>query len=221
MRRALIVMAKRPKAGTTKTRLTPALSPEGAAQLYQAMLYDIVSNLSRRTDAEVLIASADAADVSWFEETFPGVPVVVQVGATLGERLDHVLSTALEAGYEAAFAISSDSPDLPEGHLTDAFALLDDGAVDALLGPTEDGGYWLIGWKQRWTPMVVDVKMSRSDVLENTLRIAAGLGANAVCAKEWYDVDHVEDVERLLSGLDKVRLPKTAAALTTVGFRVH
>ena len=213
MSRALIIMAKQPEPGTTKTRLTPAMTPEGAATFYQAMLTDIVTRLTRRSDATVMIAAAAATSVEWFEETYPGVTVISQVGATLGERLDHVLSTALEMGYGSAFAISSDSPDLPEQHLTEAFELLDSADVDVVLGPTEDGGYWTIGWKQRWTDMVVGVEMSRSDVLENSIRIATDLGAKVGRAGEWYDIDEIADVERLAADLYRSLLPKTANAL--------
>ena len=94
MSRALIVMAKRPHAGSTKTRLTPGFTPEQAAALYSAMLADIVAVLGSRTDAELMIAADKPDSVAWFEETFPGVPIVLQRGATLGERLDGVLGEA-------------------------------------------------------------------------------------------------------------------------------
>ena len=213
MSRALIVMAKRPLAGSTKTRLTPAFTPDEAADFYSAMLTDIVDALGARTDAEVMIAADSAQSVSWFEETFPGVPVVVQRGATLGERLDSVLGDALAEGHDAAFAISSDSPDLPEQHLTDAFSMLDASDVDVVLGPSEDGGYWTIGWKQPWTNMVVNVEMSRTDVLVNSVRIAEESGARVALAGEWYDVDDIGDVSRLARDIDAQRLPRLAAAL--------
>ena len=213
MSRALIVMAKRPHAGSTKTRLTPGFTPEQAAALYSAMLADIVAVLGSRTDAELMIAADKPDSVAWFEETFPGVPIVLQRGATLGERLDGVLGEALERGHEAAFAISSDSPDLPEHYLTEAFNLLDSADVDVVLGPSEDGGYWTIGWQQRWTDMVVGVRMSRADVLANSVRIAEGLGARVAMAPEWYDIDEVVDVARLANDIDCERLPRITAAL--------
>ena len=218
MSRALIVMAKQPQAGSTKTRLTPDFTPERAAEFYSAMLADIVDLLGSRTDAEVMIAAATAASVAWFEDTFPGVPIVVQHGATLGERLDSVLGQMLDAGYDAAFAISSDSPDLPEHYLTEAFDLLDRPDVDVVLGPSQDGGYWTIGWKQRWTDMVVNVEMSRSDVLSNSVRIAEESGASVALAGEWYDVDEIADVARLAVGIDAERLPRMAEVLEDLSF---
>ena len=213
MSRALIVMAKQPEPGTTKTRLTPGLSSEEAAELYEAMLTDIVANLAARTDTDLIIASASEDSIGWFEQAFPGIPVVAQRGETLGERLDHVLGNALDDGYDSVFAISSDSPDLPASHLSDAFAMLDADSIDVVLGPSEDGGYWTIGWKQRWTNMVVNVEMSRSDVLDNSVRIATESGARVSLAGEWYDIDEIEDVTRLARGLPSERLPLLSALL--------
>lgn len=210
---ALIIMAKRPQPGSTKTRLTPALTPEAAAGLYEAMLGDIVEVLSARRDATVMIAAGSDGSASWFEDAFPGVPVVLQGVGSLGERLDRVLGDALESGFESVFAISSDSPDLPAGHLREAFALIDREDVDIVLGPSEDGGYWTVGWKQRWTASVVDVTMSRPDVLERTQQIAAGLGARVALAPEWYDVDEIGDVERLRASLPSERLPRLSQFL--------
>ena len=211
--RALIVMAKQPRAGSTKTRLTPAKTAQDAADLYAAMLDDTVARLAARDDVTLMIAAGTSRSILWFEESFPGVEVVPQGEGTLGERLDRVLSNALQAGYESAFAISSDSPDLPDAHLTGAFELLDGDDVDVVLGPSEDGGYWTIGWKEPWTDMVVGVEMSRSDVLENSVRIAEESGARVALAGEWYDIDEIADVERLKQALPIEYLPKVSGLL--------
>ena len=206
-------MAKQPQPGSTKTRLTPAMNSQEAADFYAAMLDDVVSSLSLRNDATLMIAAGSDSSVPWFEETFPGVPVVSQGEGVLGERLDRVLSNALAAGHCAAFAISSDSPDLPESHLSNAFAMLDADDIDVVLGPSEDGGYWTIGWKQRWTDMVVGVEMSRPDVLENSVRIAEASEARVGLAAPWYDVDEIADVERLAAALPSARLPRLSELL--------
>ena len=125
------------------------------------------------------------------------MPQINQIGGDLGQRLDSVLSAALDAGYEQVFAISSDSPDLPVGHVSSAIELLDDPANDVVLGPTEDGGYYLIGWKQGWKSMVADVTMSTPRVLADTLTIADELDAKVALAPSWYDIDVPEDLERL------------------------
>jgi|GEM_PF-37650 len=195
VRRAMIVMAKRPAAGHTKTRLTPELTPEQAADLYENFLHDIVTMLDDRNDIALFIAVDAPESAQWFTQFAPDVPQIAQIGDDLGQRLDSVLSAALDAGYEQVFAISSDSPDLPADHITNAIALLDDPANDVVLGPTEDGGYYLIGWKQRWKPMVADVAMSTPRVLADTLTIADELDARVVLAPTWYDIDEPADLE--------------------------
>lgn len=211
MSRALIIMAKQPQPGSTKTRLTPAMSADEASEFYEAMLTDIVHRLSGRDDVSLMIAAGTEASIPWFEDTFPGVPVISQGDGTLGVRLDRVLTDALDAGHESAFAISSDSPDLPDGHLTDAFATLDSDRTDVVLGPSEDGGYWMIGWKRRWPDMVVGVEMSRDDVLENSVRIAQEAGASVAVGELWYDVDEIADYERLVANLPSDSLPHLSA----------
>ena len=220
VRRAMIVMAKRPAAGQTKTRLTPDLTPEQAADLYENFLHDIVAMLDDRADITLFIAVDAPESAEWFSRFAPDVPQINQVGDDLGQRLDSVLSAALDAGYDQVFAISSDSPDLPAGHVTDAIELLDDPTNDIVLGPTEDGGYYLIGWKQRWRPMVVDVTMSTSRVLADTLTIADELGAQVALAPGWYDIDVPEDLERLRASsatADVVTWARTSRFLADLG----
>lgn len=195
--RAVIVMAKRPAPGKTKTRLTPALSPEQAADFYACLLHDTLNLIEAREDCIPVIAIDTPAASEYFSRIAPGVDQVVQQGAALGDRLDSVMAECLHLGHPAVFAISSDSPDLPTSHLDDAFASLDRDDVDVVLGPTEDGGYYLIGWKQRWSRLVTEVTMSTPQVLEDTLAIASELGAQVHLAPSWYDIDTPDDLRRL------------------------
>lgn len=200
-RRAMIVMAKRPAAGVTKTRLSPALSMQQAADLYERFLRDTLDAVAQRTDCDLVIAidHEDAAD--WFEAFAPGVAQVTQVGESLGDRLDAVMSTCLEHGYDQVFAISSDSPDLPATHLTAAVNALDTDDVDVVFGPTDDGGYYLIGWKQRWSRLVTEITMSTPTVLADSLGLADDLGARVALAPGWYDIDQPADLDRLRESL--------------------
>ena len=121
----------------------------------------------------------------------------MQRGDTLGERLDAALGDLRERGFDQSFAIGSDSPDLPEGHLTAAFDLLDDDATDVVFGPTEDGGYYVIGWKKPWPHVVTTIEMSTSSVLTDSLVAASSVGAQVALCPAWYDVDDPVDVTRL------------------------
>ena len=206
-------MAKQPRPGYTKTRLVPPLTALQAADLYEAMLLDIVDRLADRADCDTAIAIDAVESAAWFTDATPGLPQVVQRGDALGDRLDAVLTQCLALGYEAAVAISSDSPDLPAGHLGEALARLADDSNDIVLGPTEDGGYYLIGWKQAWTPVVAEVTMSTPDVLRDTLAIAERVGARVGLAPTWFDVDDASDLARLRRDLDPAELPRLAAML--------
>lgn len=190
--RAVAVMAKRPAPGKTKTRLTPALTPDHAAGLYEAMLIDTIAMLSRRSDCETVIAVDHPDSAEYFDGLGPHRQIL-QGDGPLGNRLDTVLSGLL-VDVDHAYAINSDGPDLPADHLSEAFAMLDTDDVDVVLGPTEDGGYYLIGWKQRWAPLVTDVQMSTPSVFADTLDIAKRLGARVAVAPPWYDVDVATDL---------------------------
>jgi rSAM/selenodomain-associated transferase 1 len=200
-RRALFIMARRPTPGTSKTRLCPPLSPEVAAALYACFLADVIDRV-RATAGQVdglvpgiAFTPPDAAP--YFAALAPGFDLVPQTGATLGERLDGVLSGALARGYGQVAAVNSDSPSLPAAYLAQAFAALDDPAVDVVLGPCVDGGYYLIGWKRPHPALVRDVAMSAADTLAQTLAVAGRAGLRAALLSPWYDVDAPADLVRL------------------------
>ncbi len=173
-----------------------------AADLYERMLTDTLANVDQRVDCTVFVAIDSPDSTSYFSTLAPGTPQVLQRGETLGERLDAVMTECLAQGYDHVYALGSDSPDLPAQNLDLAFALLLDDDVDVVLGPTEDGGYYLIGWKQRWRQVVTDVQMSTETVLADTVQIAEELGATIAFAPNWYDVDHPEDLDRLRASLE-------------------
>ena len=127
-----------------------------------------------------------------------GFEFVPQQGVDLGERLDNVLRHCLNNGYQQAVVMSSDSPTLPAEHLEQAFEALDDPQVDVVLGPCEDGGYYLIGMKSPNSVLFDGIIMSTSTVTEETLRQAAIAGLHVVCLPEWYDVDLPAELIRLI-----------------------
>lgn len=201
LRRAVAVMAKQPAAGRTKTRLTPTLSPQQAADVYECFLLDTLQTLLRRDDCTTVIAIDAVESAGYFSSIAPDVPQVEQVGGALGDRLDSVMSALLDQGFDQVFALGSDSPDLPSGHLDHAFTALGSDENDLVLGPSDDGGYYLIGCKQRCSPVVTNVTMSTPQVLADTLVIAADLGLHVALAPSWYDVDTPEDLDRLRDAL--------------------
>ena len=204
MRRALIVVAKEPQAGQTKTRLTPPLSPDQAAELYRNLMLDTFWLMDHVGDVQPVVAYAPDHAAPYFRSVAPPrFHLVPQRGADLGQRLDHVLSLHLNDGYDQAVVMNSDGPTLPLSYLEQAFAKLDDPAVDVVLGPSEDGGYYLVGIK-RPLGTLFNVTMSTPSVLQETLFLADRAGLMVACLEPWYDVDVWDDISRLSRDLARI-----------------
>src|SRR5713101_6896988 len=148
---ALALMAKVPFAGAVKTRLTPPLSPEEAATLSTCFLRDMTTNVfglnGDGTEGVVLYTPANAE--AFLHELLPdGFKLVAQRGETLGERLVNAATELLSNGFDSVCLINSDSPTLPGEILTTAASLLAQEGDRVVLGPSQDGGYYLIGLKR-------------------------------------------------------------------------
>jgi rSAM/selenodomain-associated transferase 1 len=202
MNRALIIVAKKPEAGQTKTRLSPPLSGRQAAELYHSFLLDTLELMQQVEIAQPILAYTPDEAKPFFQEIAPaGFEFVPQVGADLGERLHNVLSHCLLTGYRQAVVMDSDSPTLPVGVLRQAFRELDDPGVDVVLGPCEDGGYYLIGLKAPCAALFQEIPMSTPRVAAETLQRALAQGLHVAQLPRWYDVDLYADVERLYEEL--------------------
>ncbi|MBC7237529.1 MAG: TIGR04282 family arsenosugar biosynthesis glycosyltransferase [Chloroflexi bacterium] len=212
LKRALVVVAKEPVAGQTKTRLSPPLAPEEAVALYRCFLLDTLDLMARVEGVDPLIAYTPHTAEGYFRRLAPdGFALMPQVGASLGQRLDHVLTRCLEGGYDQAAVMNSDGPTLPVEYLGQAFEYLDDPHVDVVLGPSEDGGYYLIALK-RPCAALFDVEMSTPTVCQETLALAHSQGLRVVCLDSWYDIDTPEDLDRLIKELSL--LPSWVAVRT-------
>jgi rSAM/selenodomain-associated transferase 1 len=200
--RALIVVAKEPQAGRTKTRLSPPLSGEQAADLYRCFLLDTLELMLRIEGAQPILAYTPDEAEAFFRDFAPsGFVFTPQVGTGLGERLDHVLAQCLRDGYDQAVVMDSDSPSLPAAFLKQAFQTLDDPETDVVLGPCEDGGYYLIGIKSPQSALFQKITWSTSAVTGETLQRAQETGLRVVCLPPWYDIDVYEDLQRLTEEL--------------------
>jgi rSAM/selenodomain-associated transferase 1 len=208
MKRSLLIMAKRPLAGRTKTRLCPPLTLEQAAGLYECFLLDTIAMAKEVPGVQHCIAVTPPLDAGYFSRLAPSFEQLLQHGSTLSERLDDVMTQRSQAGSEQVVAISSDSPTLPAGYLVQAFDQLGGESVDVVLGPCEDGGYYLIGWKEPNPRLVRQVKMSTAQVLQDTLQIAAEESLRVALLPTWYDIDDASHLGRLES--DLVAFPRAA-----------
>ena len=166
----LLVVAKQPAPGQTKTRLCPPLTHDQAAELYDCFLRDTLSIMRAVPGVRCVIGYLPEDAQGYFRQLAPDMELSPQRGASLGERLDHLLTEALLGGSQRAVIMDSDSPTLPAAYLRQAFDDLAD--ADVVLGPTHDGGYYLIGVKQPQPHLLREVQMSTPRVLADTLALA-------------------------------------------------
>lgn len=189
---ALALMAKVPFAGAVKTRLTPPLTPEEAATLSICFLSDMTTNVAGlsgdRTKGVVLYTPADAETLlhGLLPDTFRLFP---QRGETLGERLVNAAAELLDKGFQSVCLINSDSPTLPGEILTTAASILAQDGDRVVLGPSQDGGYYLIGLKRPHRYLFDSIAWSTADVLAHTLERAAEIDLPVDLLPTWYDVD--------------------------------
>ena len=192
----LLTVAKRPAPGQTKTRLTPPLSPQQATALYECFLQDTLDLMRRVPHIQRGIAYLPASEKGYFDNLAPDFELILQNGPDLGIRLDNVLTHYLNDGCQHVVVMDSDSPTLPVDYLTAAFEVLTDGA-DVVLGPCDDGGYYLIGLKRPAPRLLREVRMSTPNVTADTLALAAEEGLRVELLPEWYDVDDAAALARL------------------------
>jgi rSAM/selenodomain-associated transferase 1 len=213
MRCAQAVMAKAPQPGRSKTRLAPLMGPEQAAMLSAAFLRDITENI-RAAAAESPIDGYIAYAPAGLEHLFDGhlasgtgfvladgridVPPDVQ---GFGRCLLHAVGALLAAGYGAACVVNSDSPTLPTEYLQRAADLLTAPGERAVLGPADDGGYYLLGVKSAHTHLFADIAWSTEAVAAQTLQRAKEIGLPVHVLPSWYDVDDAASLRRLLGTL--------------------
>jgi rSAM/selenodomain-associated transferase 1 len=211
-------MAKQPVVGRTKTRLCPPLSLAEAAALYQALLQDTIELVAGLPSVQLAIAVTPPEAAESFREISPPDTVLLPVACTdIGDCLNQVLDHLLIAGHSHAIAFNSDGPTLPASYLHQAVGELDD--ADVVLGPSEDGGYYLIGLTQPQPELFSDIEWSSERVTAQTLTRAETLGLSVALLPPWYDVDTAADLDRLRAEL--ARLPAQAVPHTRHFFTFH
>ena len=215
---AVAIMAKAPWPGTVKTRLSPPLLATEAAALYRCFLLDKIRAVEALTGARPVIAYTPDDARTEFDTLAPSFTLVPQRGHDLGARLHGILTHLLAAGHAGAMAVDSDTPTLPARFLQQAVDCLTRPGPDVVLGPTEDGGYYLIGIRRPHRELFDAMPWSTPEVLEVTLRRAAAAGLRAACLPSWFDVDTPDDLERLSKSIDvdeATSAPETERFLTT------
>jgi len=197
------MFARYPEPGKTKTRLAATIGDQPAAELYSCFVRDLVSRLGRFTD-QLWIASTPDTPVAnrWFEslQTAQGEAqpdLLTQPEGNLGQRIDWFFREAADRNTGPAILIGTDNPDLPSSRITQAFALLNDGAADVVTVPATDGGYVLIGLAGKPNGLFDKIRWSSPFTLLDTIQAVDSAGLRLSVLPGWYDIDHVENLGTL------------------------
>ncbi len=190
---ALAVMAKAPRPGKVKTRLAPPLTLEQSAALNICFLRDTTRNIaevSHAGKAAGVICYTPVGDEAAFDGLLPeGFSLIPQRGDGFGERLLCAAEDLLSCGFGSVCLIDSDSPTLPQSALREAVDALGRPGDRVVLGPAEDGGYYLIGLKKPHAAPFERITWSTATVLAETRERVAEAGLEYVELPTWYDVD--------------------------------
>ena len=207
--RTLVVMAKAPRLGMVKTRLAPRLSPEAVTAFYCCLLGDTLALARSVPDVEVAIMCPDTDVNELAQMAGREVRVVAQKGEGLVAGLTSVFAH-FTANDRRTIAFNADSPHLPPSVLEAAFETL--GEHDVVVGPTHDGGYYLVGAKGCHPTLFASDGMGTSNALERLLARARALDLSVGFADPFYDIDVADDLTRLAGELRlaPARAPRTA-----------
>jgi uncharacterized protein len=215
--RTLVIMAKAPRLGSVKTRLAESLSLQEVTELYRCLLNDTIA-LAQALDQVELAIMCPAPDV---EDLSRGVAntarIVPQAGQGLAAGLASVFNHFATSGQQRVIAFNSDSPHLPASVLEAAFDVLE--TRDLVVGPTHDGGYYLVGARASHSDLFASDGMGTAKALEALLTRARALGLSVHLTDPFYDIDVQGDLTRLAAELRlaPARAPQTAVWLKQWG----
>ncbi len=207
-RRCLLVFIKEPIPGRVKTRIAAELGHEDAAAMYRACAELLVGRLTSHVSETVLCVDPPEALEPVRQWLGSGWTLHAQEGADLGQRLAQATQRAFANGATRVVVIGTDSPWLQPAHIDEAFAALE--RAELVLGPTEDGGYYLIGLSKPCAALFEDIAWSSPQVSAQTLAKAKVLGLTVQELPRGYDLDQLADVERFLQE-ERSRGPLNAA----------
>jgi rSAM/selenodomain-associated transferase 1 len=210
-------MAKAPKPGTVKTRLTRHLPMPAVVELYRCLLDDTIALVRSLQDLRsvIMCPASDVDELSHLAGN--GVQVVGQAGTGLAAALTSVFERFAVGGRSRVVAFNSDSPHLPASLLLSAFDEL--ASCDLVVGPTHDGGYYLVGATTFHPELFTGDSMGTKNALEALLAKARGSGLSVRLTSEFYDIDVATDLRRLACELEiaPARAPRTSDWLAKWG----
>lgn len=192
MKNALILFLKYPERGKIKTRLAADLADDVVYELYKCFLADIAAT-TRQIRAQTIIVHLGPNQANF--EDFPDVQCLRQRGDDIGERMFFALKDTFSHGFERCVLMGSDSPDLPTDIIHSAFDHLN--LADVVLGPSTDGGYYLIGCNKTTLcrSLFAGISWSTANVLPETQSRINKAGLKAVLLDQWPDIDDIDDLK--------------------------
>jgi len=205
----LIIFARVPRAGDAKTRLAPRLGHDGAHTLYQALFVDTLALAAAATRRKLLSLAGSVAGLA----LPPGWETVCQPELSFGERLAWSFDTAFAHGGTRVVLIGADAPHLPPAEIEAAFDALHE--HDVVIGPTYDGGWYLLGMREPSPWIFADISWSTASVFEQTVAVAVQRSKRVQVLREEFDVDTADEARRLrdLLAQQPERAPHTAAII--------
>ncbi len=219
---ALIIFAKAPIPGEVKTRLCPPLDEEEAASLHGSLVLDAIERTKGLQGISLYVAGAPDLEHPFFKvlEGRYGARLLRQRGPDLGARMQQAMQDAFDQGMKDVILAGTDLPTLPRTNMVEALKLIKN--HDVVLGPTADGGYYLIGLRKMRPDLFQGITWSTATVLAETkMKIeAAGLSLGAL--PECRDLDTLEDLKAFIAlcGKDRTLTKRTEGALRLIGERL-
>jgi hypothetical protein len=222
---ALAIMTKAPKAGRVKTRLVPPLTAEEAAELNKCFLRDTAATMlnvcsggrrppgaatlllhpgahrALRQCRSIAVYTPEGAELAYTDILPAGFSLLPQRGDKFGERLYFAVEDLFKCGFDSVCLIDSDSPTVPAENFTEAVELLSTSEDRVVLGPSDDGGYYLIGLKKPHRELFEQIDWSTERVLNQTLQRATEIGIEVKLLPTGYDVDDDASLRRLCNEL--------------------
>lgn len=191
MKEALVIFAKNPQQGKVKTRLAKTIGNAQALLVYQRLL-SVTLSVTKDLPADKFVFYSDFIDTkdNWPNNVFRKE---LQSGNNLGDRMKNAFKSLFTAGYDKIVLIGTDCPEITSTHLINAFAFLNE--VEAVLGPTTDGGYYLVGLRQFHPELFKNIDWSTDKVFQQTLAVCDSLNLKVAFLQQLNDIDDVEDLK--------------------------
>ena len=213
---ALVVFARDPVVGQVKTRLNPFLDLQTTCDLYTCFLSDSLDKICAVKSADCFVGIYPSSISGYFERLDPSlsINIFVQEGKDLGDRMKNAFSARFADGYEDVVIIGADSPSLPLAYIEQAFA----SKKDVVLGPSMDGGYYLIGMRKKITNLFDGIAWGSDRVLKDTYCKLESSDVSLELLPVWYDVDRSDDLIFLKTHLELMSAVGQKEAASTKKF---